>query len=117
MFEKERRAGGSGDSVTRTLTQRPAGPPYQTLCHGPFALADCLVTCSLPGAKLAHPQNVPGVPSSPCSHTCLLLPCSSPSVPPKPALPHPGSRRHLPDPSLTPPPSSLTPVAFSHWRL
>ena len=145
VFEKEWQAAGSGDSATHTPTQRPAGP-YQTaprpLCFGRLSPVSCLeLSLLIPRMFQVFPPpcaHTPPCPNAlPCLVSCLLLPCSSPSAPWKPALPHPGSRGLLPDPSLTPspcsltptpssltpppssltpPPFSLTPVAFSPWQ-
>lgn len=67
------------------MTQRPADPLTRLCTTAPLPWQT--VTCFLPGAKLAHPQNVPGVPSSLCSHTALSQCSSLPHVLSAAALP------------------------------
>lgn len=85
------------------------------LCLGRLSPVSCLeLSLLIPRMFQVFPPpsaHTPPCPSAlPCLMSCLLLPCPSPSAPWRPALPHPGSRGLLPDPSpILPDPYSLLP--------
>ena len=102
------------------------------LCLGRLSPVSCLeLSLLIPRMFQVFPPpsaHTPPCPSAlPCLMSCLLLPCPSPSAPWRPALPDPGSRGLLPDPSpILPDPYSLLPdpcgllalaaVSVSPWQ-